>query len=61
MSKNNDPVDPRSDDEKTLFNVIWEEMNPLLIDSIGMEYAIHCADGLVEKILASGFSRQPSK
>lgn len=59
MSKNIEIEDPRSDDEKSLFEVIWEEMNPLLLDSLGMEYAIHAADGLAEKILAAGFTRQP--
>lgn len=44
-------------DEEFLFDLIWTEFNPLLTDTLGIEYAVVAADGLMKRILDEGFTR----
>lgn len=57
MTKNQEPEKPKSDDE-ALFDIIWEEFNPLLVDTLGLEYAILGTEGLIKRILDEGFTRK---
>lgn len=56
MTNEIEPTTPQTDEE-FLFDLIWDEFNPLLTDSLGVEFAVIAADGLMKRILDEGFTR----